>query len=327
MNNGLRHGLYGNKVNIGPYLLDKFQGAACAFSVRRLSSRYNGPCVTVRRDSDNTEKDIYFSGEGIDEKSLRIFCGSGSGYVKKWYDQSGNNVHIEQTTTSNQPLIFYLGQIINQYVSVSDYNNHENKPSINFVSQWLDFPNGFLGSSLTKSVAVYLVIRGYSILNGGVFGPKSTNSVGLEILQVDVLGIKSYLRINGVNQNNNAGLYYRLWEDSGSVGPYPTTRQSLSSIFFNEKTTTCYNNGHKVSLTTSTGLSGSANLYLNYNGIYTLGRYNSSGNFMQGDIQEFIIYANNVNATTSNTGISFLDNRLPIEKNINSYFNLKSRKF
>ena len=47
-----------------PYLLDTYEGAAAAYSLRRLRSSYTGPAVRVRRDSNNDELDIYFNRDG-----------------------------------------------------------------------------------------------------------------------------------------------------------------------------------------------------------------------------------------------------------------------
>lgn len=86
-------------------LLDKVTGAAAAYSLRKLRTAYSGYAVTVRRSSDNSEQDIGFSGSDFDTASFSSFVGAGSGYVKTWYDQSGNARDAAQATTSAQPLI------------------------------------------------------------------------------------------------------------------------------------------------------------------------------------------------------------------------------
>jgi hypothetical protein len=58
-----------------PALLDTYGGAAAAFSLRKLSSTYGGSAVRVRRSLDNTEQDIGFSGDNLDEAALQAFVG------------------------------------------------------------------------------------------------------------------------------------------------------------------------------------------------------------------------------------------------------------
>lgn len=86
-----------------------------AYSVRKLSSTYLGPAIRIRRSSDNTEQNIAFlpSGE-LDTVSLKNFTGSGSAFVSTWYDQSGYNNHVVQSTLANQPQIVLNGQVIRQ---------------------------------------------------------------------------------------------------------------------------------------------------------------------------------------------------------------------
>jgi len=94
-------------------LLDEYGGAAAAYSVRRLSSTYSGSLIEVRRSSDNTTQDIGYDDNGdLDTASLLSFVGVGDGFVRTWYDQSGNANDVQQTTTSNQPQIVSSGSLI-----------------------------------------------------------------------------------------------------------------------------------------------------------------------------------------------------------------------
>ena len=62
---------------------------ALGFSLRRLRSSYSGYCIEVRRSSDNTTLNIGFDSSGyLDIVTLLSFVGSGSGFVKTWYNQS-----------------------------------------------------------------------------------------------------------------------------------------------------------------------------------------------------------------------------------------------
>ena len=102
-------GVYG-RVDAAPALPLDSLTAGAAYSVRRLRTAYTGPLMRVRRSSDNTEQDIGYGGDGwLDEAALLSFVGAGSGYVKTWYDQSGNSRDVSQATTANQPRIVNAG--------------------------------------------------------------------------------------------------------------------------------------------------------------------------------------------------------------------------
>ncbi|WP_233863468.1 arabinofuranosidase catalytic domain-containing protein [Paraburkholderia adhaesiva] len=96
-------------------ILDKLTTvAAGAWSMRRLRGGYAGPCINVRRDSDNTTQDIGFTAAGdLNVAALRAFVGSANGYVTAWYDQTGNKASLTQTTTAFQPQIVNAGTVVN----------------------------------------------------------------------------------------------------------------------------------------------------------------------------------------------------------------------
>lgn len=87
-------------------LLDTYSGAAAAYSLRRLRTAYTGDAVRVRRSNDNAEADIGFSNNELDTTALAAHCGSNDGFVKTWYDQSGNTNDATQTSTGSQPKIY-----------------------------------------------------------------------------------------------------------------------------------------------------------------------------------------------------------------------------
>jgi hypothetical protein len=92
-------------------LLDTYPGAAAAYSLRKLSSTYNGSAIRVRRSSDSVEQNIGFVNNTLDISSLSTFIGSNSGFVTTWYDQSGNVSDAIQSTAGNQPRIVNAGTI------------------------------------------------------------------------------------------------------------------------------------------------------------------------------------------------------------------------
>jgi surface protein len=90
---------------------------AAAYSIRKVKSDYTGFCMDVRRDSDNTTGSIGFDVFGnLDTGSLLAFvtgsANTGSGFVARWYDQSGNDKHAIKTTNINQPQIVNSGSVI-----------------------------------------------------------------------------------------------------------------------------------------------------------------------------------------------------------------------
>jgi len=91
-------------------LLDQFPGAAAAYSLRNLVGTSNPSVVRVRRDNDDAEQD--FTATEVSDGTLAEWVGAGNnGFVRTWYDQSGNNRHAFNTTTSTQPRIVLNGSI------------------------------------------------------------------------------------------------------------------------------------------------------------------------------------------------------------------------
>jgi hypothetical protein len=96
-------------------ILDSTPTAAAAYSLRNLRTAYVGPAIQVRRSSDNATQDIGLTGAGVlDVAALESFVGAGnSGFVVRWYDQSGSGKDIIQTATSlNQPQIVASGSVL-----------------------------------------------------------------------------------------------------------------------------------------------------------------------------------------------------------------------
>lgn len=71
------------------------------YGVRRLAS-YDGPALRVRRAPDNAEADIGFAGNALNTAALEAFRGTGSLFLAKLYDQSGNRFDAVETNPANQ---------------------------------------------------------------------------------------------------------------------------------------------------------------------------------------------------------------------------------
>lgn len=99
------------QARIGGFLLDLFQNARIAYSLRQLRTSYAGPAIRVRRTSDGTDQDIGFLADGnLDLPALTSFVGASDGQVKIWYDQSGNGIDLDnQPDNARLPLIIVAG--------------------------------------------------------------------------------------------------------------------------------------------------------------------------------------------------------------------------
>jgi hypothetical protein len=83
-----------------PYDLSSYQSftpKGC-WGLRRMISSYIGPIVRVRDTDDDSEQDIYATGQDLD-----AFTVVGEARVTTLYDQSGEGNHMLQTTNSLQP--------------------------------------------------------------------------------------------------------------------------------------------------------------------------------------------------------------------------------
>jgi hypothetical protein len=86
-------------------LLDdrRLRDAIGAYSLRKLRTAYNGPCIRVRRAVDNVELDIGFDNTGwIDQAALLAHCGAQNGQVSVSYDQGLRGAHQTQSILARQ---------------------------------------------------------------------------------------------------------------------------------------------------------------------------------------------------------------------------------
>ena len=96
-----------------PAILDSLSvSTSLALSLRALRGGWNFRGIRVRRSSDNAEADIGFTSiGGLDTVALLAHCGSGSGFIVTWYDQSIYGRHATQATAAYQPRIVNAGVV------------------------------------------------------------------------------------------------------------------------------------------------------------------------------------------------------------------------
>lgn len=244
-------------------LLDEYGGAAAAYSVRRLSSSYSGSLIEVRRSSDNTTQDIGYDSNGdLDTAALLSFVGAGDGFVRTWYDQSGNSNNAQQTTSSRQPQIVNSG-------SVNTLGTTP-KPAINFNNDYLNTP---LQNTLTGFLDVYKAWN----------STKTSNTLQITL-----------------GSTTSGAIFYQYAATNFLMGgtiPSIDIRDGvhrLTNFFQNGGNGVINNNG-----TDYTAATAGYNINSN-NRVFRLGAYPAGGtwNFI-GNMQEFIIYSGNQSANKS----------------------------
>jgi len=155
----------------GPYVLDGISGAAAAFSLYKLKAGVTN-CLKVRRTSDDTELDIGFSGDYIDQDALETFCAGTDGYVRAWYDQSGNANNAIRAGTNNtqQPKIAASGSMLEGlYVDGADsyllINHDASLNATTGISLWAKLKmtaSGANSSLFINKTNSYFLTAGYN---------------------------------------------------------------------------------------------------------------------------------------------------------------------
>ena len=115
--------------------LDNVSNARLAIGLRKLKTTYTGPCVRLRRSSDNAESDFGFSGNDLDSSAVTTWLNGATGYCVTLYDQSGNGGDVSQSSTFNQPTL--------------TLNGFNGKPVLHFNTQQLLLNNVNYPSSYT----------------------------------------------------------------------------------------------------------------------------------------------------------------------------------
>jgi hypothetical protein len=249
-------------------ILDTYGSAAAAYSVRLLRTAYSGNCLRVRRDSDNTEQDIGFDGSGdVDSAAIATFCGSANGYLRYFYDQSGNAKDAGQSTALDQPLI-YNGTAV---ITVNG------KPAARF-----DGTNSFMqNSAAVTQPTTFIMVNTWPTQDGNT--------------QIMLDGINTTGGRQGYGMDSDLGV--RLFADTGNYGTDPMTAgdQTLGLGIFNGTSSTLRLNGSAVSgIQTGTQDADGQTLGAVFNGAAAADM----------DLQEFIMWDSDQSTPTDNrTGI------------------------
>ena len=270
---------------LAPMLLDVYNGAASAYSLRKLKTAISPNAIKVRRSSDSTSQDIGFDVNGnLDTSSLLSFVGAGNGFVTHFFDQSGNSNHLVQGTAARQPTIVSSGSLITQ----------NGKPSIYFSGDLLQASRVFSTSDFSV----------FSILSGA-----SNQSDAVTICQH--AGGADLGRTIFVGPDNNVATYNKLltFFNNGtsrgllSTSDVFTNNLKLINITSNGSgTTTQHVNSSQESILTG-------QTWTPLNTSFSVGGLGNLSSFFTGYISEIVCYT--TNQITNKTGI---------ENNINANY-------
>jgi hypothetical protein len=265
------------------FLLDKWPQAAAAYSFRKLRDFYSGNAVRIRRSSDNAEQDIGFTVDGnFDTGAANSFLNGSTGYITKWYDQSGHGVNLTQTTTANQPTYSASGL--------------SNKPTMTF-----DGSNDALSTDTNAvSVGNTNMLSNYAVAD---FSSSRTDANQYQLA--------SYLASGaGVDYNNDASAqlinrtayvpqfqFYRNDKSSNGTN-YTLDVPFIAGVVFDGSYGTCYKND------ATSGSSAAISAVFGSTGTIRISGNGVGQNIWIGSCSEFVMWPTSLNHIDIDTAIN-----------------------
>ena len=195
-------------------LLDTFSGAAAAYSLRNLQGRSgkDSAIVRVRRSSDNTESD--FTATEVSDGTLAAWVGAGNdGFVRTWYDQSGNSQDAIQLTAANQPKIVD---------SASGLILENGKPGVSF-----DGSDDFLQAASVSVSQPATIVTVVKKLNPSHYFDGATSRITLFGSTTELYLIAGASQIGPVNINTAAQFLFFVTADTTDA-VFANSSQQLS---------------------------------------------------------------------------------------------------
>ena len=251
-------------------LLERFEGASVAYSLRNISSKYTGNVVDVRRPNGDIQG---FTATEITDGTLLNFVGVGNdGFVSKWYDQSTNANHATQTEPTDQPRIVIAGNLI---------KDSEGRPEIDFNGSDQFFDIDF-GSDLAQPNTIFMVHQSdtTNTADNEFFDERGNNGSSRTLLDVNI----------------NDGKYRMHAITSLTTNQNIDTNKNLIGAFYNGLNSFLSKNG----TVSNVGNVGSRSIAQNSSIGFSENPNLPDGNYYDGTMQEFIIY----NSDQSNNRIA-----------------------
>lgn len=252
----------------GDLLLNLYSGAAAAYSLRQLRTGVTS-VVRVRRSSDNTEAD--FTATQVTDGTLTSWVGGGNnGFVRTWYDQSGNNRHATQTGSTDQPRVVIAGSLVQT----------NSRPAVDFdgSNDRMDVPTIAFNMN---AVTVNIVCKTDAVNASFAFASPDNNRMYVPFV--------------------SSGSYSVGYDDSATkfaFGGTAITSQYLVQLAAGSSTVNAWrNNTASTSATPSSAPEVGNSISI---GSYKQG--SAAGNFWDGTIQEIIFYTSD--QTSNRAGIA-----------------------
>lgn len=257
-------------------LLDTYANAQAAYSLRRLSSNYTGSAIQVRRSSNNDVLDIGFTSTGaLDTAALLTFCGNGDGFVKIWYDQSGSNRYVQQSSTGAQPKIVSSGSVIlenSKPAVLFDGSNDYLKTPISFAPN----PNGAYNLAVVSSYDRVNAPGQY----GGNSWSSSQTSQNFQTIMLGSAKMRFAARYSAQQQLPRPD----------STATFAIDTQIISTATFGQNLCEAFYNGTQEADKFGQSLN---SLPRNDSQPMAIGGRSSDGaNVLEGRVQEFIVWSN-----------------------------------
>lgn len=223
------------------YIIDRLGAKpAIAFGLRRLYSQYRGPLITLQRASDNATVDIYPTIDGeLDVGAMISFLGAtGTGTVRRVYDQMGGAAHWEQSYQPAQPRIVNAGVLDKYNGRPAMYQSTAmflrmtfatgNSYAISYTARWISDTNGRIlhdpSAPLLFGWQVGLYTRAY-LANGFNYQQynQDTNAHVHSIRVVSTSVISGFRDGSALTQDNNvASAAWTGFDSNGGVAGTPS---------------------------------------------------------------------------------------------------------
>ena len=263
-------------ASVNTPILDTYTGSIGAYSLRRIKTGATAS-IRVRRSSDNQETDIGFDSTGnLNTSTLLSFVGSGNGYVKTWYDQSGLGRHANQTTAARQPWIVNSGNL---------YTDSEGRPRIWFFASWLSIPTTV---NLTGESSIFIMGNGDGVGSGysGFICYNANDNPELRLL---------------MNGNAHIAYWNNAYVYQGSTNTSTKKAYAFTISGTSTRTFRSWSDGVEVLPTTGNGsytTSGFSNATE-----FTIGGYIRTSGYHNGYMNEMIVYGSNKTSDVQNISL------------------------